>query len=118
MRLRLSGKRWLPEGLRSEATARRSVRLGWCPPDTSIAPPRIFGDVTRDNERCNGIMVGVSAQQAAPAANAWHVLPDAAAITIERLRGELLYALDKPSLVLRAAAQAGTGREWALLSAQ
>lgn len=86
----------------------------WCPLDTSIAPPRVFGDVTRDSATVVAVRVGVEARQLAPDRNAWEVTADPDAITVPRLPNEELYALDRPSLLLRVASLHGTGRPWAL----
>jgi hypothetical protein len=93
------------------------INLGgspWCPADTRIAPPKIYGLLAKPADQCTGLVVGVSARQVAPSRNAWHVEREADTVEIARRPGELLYALDKPSLVLRAAEQVGTARGWAL----
>lgn len=100
------------------ATRMQCVNLNgmpWCPQDTSIQPPRIFGLLSRRDAECIGVVVGVQARQEAPGRNSWFVETDPDSITIARLPYEPLYALDGPSLVLRAAELVGTGRSWAYL---
>ena len=87
----------------------------WQPADITVPAPRIFGDISRDYSECTGILIGVSAQQASPRSNAWHVVPEADAVPVARLPGEALYDGAAPSLIQRVAELHGTGKGWALV---